>query len=70
MRTAMVRAVIVEPVIVTTLPVRATPVGTVAAKAAPSTAYSQTVIVVLVPIPVTVEVAGVVAVPVVGTAST
>ena len=70
MRTAIVRAVIVAPVIVTTLPVRATPAGTVAEKAAPSTLYCQTLIVVPVEVPVTVDVAGFEAPPTAGTVST
>ena len=69
MRTVIVRAVMVCPVSVTTLLAREAPVGTVAENAAPSTLYSHTVIA-LVPVPVTTEVAGVVAPPAAGEVST
>src|SRR3954471_7272573 len=59
--TAIVRAVIVAPVIVTTFPVLLTPGGTVWEKTALSTLYSYLSIVVLVAVPVTVAVVGVVA---------
>ena len=62
-RTAIVFAVIVLPVTVTTLPVRDTPVGTVSEKDAPSTEYCQADIVVLEAVPVTVAVVGEVAPP-------
>jgi hypothetical protein len=55
---------------VTIFPVLDTPVGTVAEKAPPSTLYSQTVMVVLVAVPVTVAVAGVVVPPPDGDAKT
>src|SRR5690606_12067708 len=65
--TAIVRAVMVAPVMVTVLPERLTPSGTVPLKVPPLTLYCQPVvllgIVVLSAVPVIVEVAGVVAPP-------
>jgi hypothetical protein len=67
---AMVRAVIVLPVIVTVLLDLDTPAGTVAENAAPSTEYVHAVMVVPIVEPVTVDVAGLVAPPAAGVVRT
>ena len=68
-RTAIVFAVIVLPVTVTTFPERDTPAGTVAENDAPSTEYCQEDIVVLEAVPVTVALVGEVAPPAEGEVS-
>src|SRR5690606_13538684 len=70
MRTVIVLAVMVAPVMVTTFPLRTAPVGAVVVNAAPSTLYCQELMVVLMAVPVTTDVAGVVAPPAAGTLNT